>query len=425
MRMCIEQNLHKPPPISQKVSLLQEQLQRRVFWESYMIDRYSSITLDRPFAMADRAIQIGFPANANDDEIEAAEISGAFIDLNSFCAVSSLTAVAAVTSRTTEMSVFFACTRLRQITSKIHSTFREKKLFGHDKNPITARGAVYARLDELLSELKGWRNSTPAFDNPSCLYEMQEWYDLLYLRERLILARKALDLVPKQDNIPPKDLVVLCLHCAVGAITLFCELFRSKKITFTRSYFQMLFTGGLSIMFCLSIMKEHERETICEATDAITHGEIALKQMGEEMPDSKRYVAVYEALRAKILRKCNRRLQEDSSTGLTECFQPNTHDSILLGAAMPSSSQRNDQFPQFHDPAFLGIPGSYAGGHDPMTQFPNTETNDSISDGTTLSWNLFNDDTLWNMEAGLNEYAYGDPPATLYSDDPFDLNMFQ
>ncbi|KAJ5308812.1 hypothetical protein N7508_004191 [Penicillium antarcticum] len=74
---------------------------RRVFWESYMIDRYSSITLDRPFAVTDKAIQIGFPANANDDELESAEGSGAFTDLNSFCAVSSLTAVAAVTARTT------------------------------------------------------------------------------------------------------------------------------------------------------------------------------------------------------------------------------------------------------------------------------------------------------------------------------------
>ncbi|OQD84305.1 hypothetical protein PENANT_c013G08125 [Penicillium antarcticum] len=101
MRMFIEQNLHKPPLISQNISLLQEQLQRRVFWESYMIDRYSSITLDRPFAVTDKAIQIGSPANANDDELESAEGSGAFTDLNSFCAVSSLTAVAAVTARTT------------------------------------------------------------------------------------------------------------------------------------------------------------------------------------------------------------------------------------------------------------------------------------------------------------------------------------
>ncbi|KAJ5758084.1 uncharacterized protein N7511_006778 [Penicillium nucicola] len=375
--------------------------------------------------MTDKAIQIGFPADANDDELEAAEGSGAFTDLNSFCAVSSLTAVAAVTTRTTEMSVFFACVRLRQITSVIHTTFQEKRIVGHDKNHITARGAVYAKLDELLRELQGWRKSAPVFENPSCLYEMQEWYDLLCLRERLILARKALDLVPKQNNTPPKDLVVLCLHCAVGAITIFCQLFQSKKITFTRSYFQMLYTGGLSIMFCLSVIKEHDLETIREAISAITHGQTALKQMGEEMPDAKRYVAVYEALRDNVLRKCNRRSQGCFSSMILEPLHSTMHDPNYHGPSMSSSSFPTEQFPPSHDSALFGMSGSFNSGHESVSQYPNAEINPSISDGSTFSWGLFNEDALWNMEAGLNEYAYGDPPATLYSDDPFDIHMFQ
>lgn len=106
------------------MTLLEEQLERRVFWESYMIDRYSSITLDRPFAMTDSAIQIGLPADANDEELDAADSTGSFPNLSSYCAASSLKDVSTSMQRTTEVSVFSACVRLRQITSKIHLTFQ-------------------------------------------------------------------------------------------------------------------------------------------------------------------------------------------------------------------------------------------------------------------------------------------------------------
>jgi hypothetical protein len=83
-----------------------------------MIDRYSSITLDRPCAIADKYILIGFPADANDEDIQAADVSGSFPNLDSFCAAISLNSPSGPTN--TEMSVFFACLRLRQITSTPH-----------------------------------------------------------------------------------------------------------------------------------------------------------------------------------------------------------------------------------------------------------------------------------------------------------------
>ncbi|KAJ5308813.1 hypothetical protein N7508_004192 [Penicillium antarcticum] len=147
--------------------------------------------------------------------------------------------------------------------------------------------------------------------------------------------------------------------------------------------------------------------------------------MGEEMPDAKRDVAVYEALRDNVLRKYNRRFQEALSLEGSKPLHSGRHDPSMLGSSISSSSLSNEQLHQHHDSAFLGIPGSYTSVHDAITQYPNAEINPSTSDATTFTWDLCNDDTLWNMEAGLNEYAYGDPPATLYSDDPFDLHMFQ
>lgn len=427
MRMCIEQNLHKPPSGSRKVTLLEEQLERRVFWESYMIDRYSSITLDRPFAMTDGAIKVGLPADANDEELDAADTTGSFPDLNSFCAASSLADVATNTKRTTDISVFSACVRLRQITSRIHSTFQGSVISASNRNFLTARGAVYASLDQLLLDLKVWRQSAPVFETPGCLYEMQEWYDLLCCRERLLLSRKALDLVPKPKNVPPKDLVNLCLECAVGAITGFCQLFERRQITFTRSYFQMLFTGGLSIMFCLSVVRDFNSFTIREAINAITQGQVALHKMGEELPDAKRYVAVYEALGANVRRKCSRHLHGESDLANLQNAHPKDASqtphisNLLAGAAAPPDHYQNldysSQFP---------VSESLLGRGDTTGIYPNAVVQDTpVSDNSLLPWDLLNDDSLWNMEAGLNEYAYGDPPATLYVNDPFDLSVFQ
>lgn len=67
-----------------------------------MIDRYSSITLDRPFAIANRDIEIGFPANANDEEVIAAR--GVVPSLDVLCTV-------LTPNGTNEMSVFFYCVR--------------------------------------------------------------------------------------------------------------------------------------------------------------------------------------------------------------------------------------------------------------------------------------------------------------------------
>ncbi|KAJ5614023.1 hypothetical protein N7528_007677 [Penicillium herquei] len=439
MRMCIEQGLHKPTPRSRKIGLLEEQLQRRVFWECYMIDRYSSITLIRPFAIPEKYIRIGFPVDANDEEIEAAEASGAFPDLDSFGSASSL---ASTTMRTTEMSVFFACLRLRQITSRIHTEFGGKAARQGGQNDTTARGVIYTSLDKLLKDLQHWRSSTPVFHTPKNLYEMQDWYELLYHRERLLLVRKTMDIVPKQDNIPPKDLLSLCIECATGAITLFCQLFEQRKITFTRSYFQMLFAAGVSVMFCLSVVKDFDRMTVRRGTETVVKGEKALERMSEELPDAKRYVAVYEALRRYVIRKYSRQLQVDAL--------PNTHPA----SEMPTEVSPSRTTAQLHNPrawdsqygsqnpleqsALSGGEGLYTNVypqssiHAPFIEaeftpegIPGLPGATHLSESSLPSWDIFEDDLLWNMEAGLNEYAYGDPLLSSYLDESFDFQNIE
>lgn len=86
-----------------------------------MIAQYSSIILDRPHAIADSDILIGFPADANDEDIEAAEAAGSTTDLDSF----RTTSASSASTDHTEITVFLLCLRLRQITSKIQTRFQQ------------------------------------------------------------------------------------------------------------------------------------------------------------------------------------------------------------------------------------------------------------------------------------------------------------
>ncbi|KAL4999924.1 hypothetical protein BDV10DRAFT_200377 [Aspergillus recurvatus] len=403
MRLCIEQGLHKPP--TTRKPLLQEQLERRVFWECYIIDRYSSITLDRPLAIADGDIRVLLPVEANDEQLRAAE--GSIPDLDVF------QVSPRVRTGSTELAVFFTSIHHRQITSKIHSLFQSKCRAG-DAPSITAAGRIYANLYRLLDELNLWRRSVPVFESPQCVYETQDWVDLRWMRERLILVRKAMDLVPKRGNCPPRDLLSLCLENATQIIVIFCRLYESQQITYTRSYFQTLFTAGLSVVYCLSSIDGPDPGTVGQAMDALAQCEHSLKDLGRVLPDAAQYVAVYEALYRHISQKLRQ-------GGLSDRGMPTSIDP-RPGFAQPSSGNGTGDDGLTHTHLLSGPfsinewpllhPSSIPTGTEALPDGQAPITAELFSLGS-----LFWDDTVWSMEAGLGEYAYGNPRGISLWDD--------
>ncbi|GLA27964.1 Zn(II)2Cys6 transcription factor [Aspergillus phoenicis ATCC 13157] len=417
-RMCIEQGLHRcRTPKSLDGHLLEEQLRRRVFWQCYMLDRYTSVMLDRPPAISDKDIQIGFPADADDEELDLAGQSGVFADLDSFYRIST---AQLGSTHTTETSVFLVCLRLRQVTSKIHTKFQQKgKGTGEQTmsqlDLATASGTIYLDLDELLNELDSWRISAPIFTNPKCLYERQEWYDLLLMRERLLIIRKAIDLVPKRNNVPPRDLLSICLEYSVGTISSFCAMFDQGLVTYTRSYFQTLFTAGLSVMFCVSVVEDLDVQTIKSASEAVKKGEKTLKLMVQKLPDSVHYVALYEALRADILRKTKSLQRPDAAY-----TEQHIHSTAI-------NQDTDDVQYQQHGSLNTGIPGVHDSPiqHNPLWPIltPDETANEfqmheSAMENQLLSWDIFGDNVFWSMEAGmLGEYVYGSSAASQFLND--------
>lgn len=410
IRMCIEHGLHNGS--AGHSDLLGEQLRRRVFWECYMIDRYSSNTLHRPFSIAERDITTGFPADANDEAIIAAQ--QIFPDLDTFRA-------AHTPSGLSEMSVFFLCIRLRQIVSRIHSEFSKlaetTKRNGFETFLLT--GKICQTVDGFFRDLDEWRSGAPLIQAPRSLYESQDWFDLLHFRERLILVRKAVDFVPKRNGIPPAHLLNQCLECATSTIRLYSRLFQQGSITYTRSYFQMIFTAGLSVMFCVTASKELRQPAVQETLRLC--GE-TLRTMATKLPDAMHYVAVYEALHRNVERKWNLVSLRPSPTPHPADVgrDPPALDLEALGAPGPSiitahqpelplDMQVGRITPRHNHTSQLGF--SHDQPQEEWFTLPQDGSEglqqDAFLADDPLQWGFLNDDIFWNMEAGLGEYAYG------------------
>ncbi|KAF6813663.1 Zn(II)2Cys6 transcription factor [Colletotrichum plurivorum] len=441
-RLCVEQGLHLDE--SDSKNLLRAQMKRRVFWQFYMIDRYSSTLLGKPFAIDDRDIEASFPADADDEDLITASQSAH--DLGAF-------QLSHVSLGPNEMTVFFTSVRLRQITSRIHTEFSRLARNHSDPSQIhLAPGYIYTAMSRLIHQLEQWRENCPVFREPRCLFESQGWYDLLLAREKLYLVRRAIDIVPKREGKTPRHVSVLCLKTALRTIQVYSDLCQNRPlITHTRSYFHMMFTAGLCVMFCVSSSSALEREDIQQANFGLTQCEETLRDMIEQLRSARHYVIVFEALRRNTSRKLSRIMEslssERSSSATTGQQWPsvvspespwrparsfmdsgsahlhNSTNSDVRGASGEETQVSNDATVAQFNFAFHHNSDStnqlFAGG----ANYPSFGIPDDFSPGSELfDWAFLNDETLWNMETVLGEYVYGDPNQHAGIPDNFDIS---
>ncbi|KAF5526975.1 putative transcriptional regulatory protein [Colletotrichum aenigma] len=449
-RLCIEQGLHLNENPSS--NFMQAQMERRVFWQFYMIDRYSSTLLGKPFGIDDRDIETSFPADANDEDLVTANQSSR--DFAAF-------RLSHITLETTEMTVFFTSVRLRQISSRIHTEFSKlARNYFESSQSHFAPGYIYTTLSRLMQELQHWRDDSPVFQQPKCLYESQSWYDLLLAREELYLVRRAIDLVPKRDRKTPRHICILCLRTALRTIWIYSTLCQQRPlITHTRSYFHMMFTAGLSVLFCVSTATKLEKEDISDATAGLFQCEETLRDMAEQLPSARQYAAVFEALRRDTTRKLNKildTLQSDNASqnigpdNVTPAFRPSSLDRpsnalrvpdyLILGSRGSSQSNilganldarlQEDNFGgsitnnvAFSFPMERVVPGDTAIS---LSSVRDSQAALGVSDDFSprsdlFDWAFLNDETLWNMESVLGEYVYGDPDRHIGALDAFDF----
>jgi len=397
MRQCIELGYHAPP--QRALPAIEEQKQRRIFWECYILDRYSSGILGRPFAIADEDISAELPILADDEALKAANI-------NSLSEVSDITP-----SQPTEVSVFVFYIKLRQISSRIHTEFssgRRQSARSANSTPMppTSAGYVHMKVHNFLTQLDSWRQTAPIFPDPKSLYERPEWYDFLLEKDKSILVRGAMHMAPKlSNNAPPSDLLVLSLRSATRVILMYSDMLEKKYITWTRSYFQGIFAAGLSVLFYLSMKSDAARDSspdieVSPAAALQTCSQV-LHTFEKEMPDVRSFAVAFDELKDLSLRnmqQANARTSQFAhlSVPADQVTIGNSHVSETTDwSALHNRTQSQANNMNWETQALDGANWETSN----LGEFSMGE------DG--LGWPLLTEEFIENLEAGLGEYAWG------------------
>ncbi len=388
MRICIDLELHLPP--RQPLPSLDEQHRRRVFYECYILDRHSSSTLGRPFAISDTDIEVELPASGHNGEMVAVSTGD-----------SALSRAPTGTAPPDNLSIFVFIIRLRALTSRIHNAFFVSSTGISMRPSYAAFGDMTSKLYELLEDLRQWRLSGPIFAQPSSLYQKQEYYDFLYEKERLWLIRGAMDAYTANTlSTVPKALTDLCTSSATQVILLYQQMLVARVINCTRGYFQMLFTAGCALVYCRTLRhRKAEYNSPGDRNDASTLEACAevLDKLADTLVDARPYASVFNHIKNNFVAE-ERRYRSDRSKEPAEMAHPgqgnNWYDAELSrtpGTAVATAG------------------GSWEShGLDPTLPGMQDLQHTSDSDWMLSAWSPSAYQLFADVEADVNQYAVGD-----------------
>ncbi|KAI4629021.1 uncharacterized protein J4E87_003281 [Alternaria ethzedia] len=280
------------------------QAQLLIFWECYVHDRYSSGILGRPFALLESEISMPLPIDADDETIET---SGAGV----------LEEVPNITNvHPSELSVNLFCIKLRRLSSRVHTAFYAgRKPASHHSGDNTRTpgyhsiGHIYSSFSQFDKDLRALRSSVPVFVDPKCLYERTEWHDFMYEKDRLLLARGAMHNLPARQfsgTSIVKEILKACYQSAIHTIQLYADLRSKNAITWTRSYFQMIFTAGLTVIYCiiLGVLTDNDELSVThtEALPTLNTCSALLNYFKDKMPDAGSFATAFTVILAEFVK---------------------------------------------------------------------------------------------------------------------------
>ncbi|KAH7085973.1 hypothetical protein BKA63DRAFT_598553 [Paraphoma chrysanthemicola] len=231
VRICIELQLHRRQGMSFPAPMVAHQC-RLVFWESYLLDRFSSSILGRPFAVEDEAIDV---------EVPGSSFGKAFDHLLHIGRI------------TSQMHI-----------SILHPTFRNKNPYTGstpDKTPDIAEfpGSMNAlsHLRRFHSHLQRWKLETPTYELPRCVYETTEFFEMTFQESRLCLFRAVLHELPEDQLEIKLRLSHLCHQAAQNILACFSSIKDTNLLAHDRSMARLILISGLMIISSIKMQSLH------------------------------------------------------------------------------------------------------------------------------------------------------------------------
>lgn len=232
MQFALELNLHSDQAIQRNCGsdALMADIQRRLFWTCYSIDRSLSIIIGRPTTLADEWITTQLPSLHEDAAITTCGLLDSVPS-----SPSDILPVCQIKAGARHQ------TKLRQLQSKIlamlYVPVREDELERQHNDISLAEWSwsMYKRLRE-------WRDKMQY----SCTFVTREWVKLQFHLTTTLLFRPS----PRRPA-PDTDCLHVTLHSSVEALKLYKTMHRNAAINFTWMATHNLFMCGLSFLHSL------------------------------------------------------------------------------------------------------------------------------------------------------------------------------
>lgn len=224
IHICIDHGLHRKPRV--RLHAFEEQMQRRVFWQCYNLNRHCATTLGLPFSIPDAEITVGPIVDIEDEllystsdplDVVATSPSGAW----------------------TSLSLMIWQVRQRQICSRMREEYKSLR---HARQPaaevlqecddIATIWDIHANYAEQLST---WRSQYPIQFGEVPQHESYlnvTWRDLHYFQEKLLLVRCSIEhLSSYLDGMEnPLELMDELYESASAVVRLYSQLLKDARM---------------------------------------------------------------------------------------------------------------------------------------------------------------------------------------------------
>ncbi|KAF7174692.1 hypothetical protein CNMCM7691_003378 [Aspergillus felis] len=280
MRTAIDLGLHRK---ANEINLdpWTAQMRRRLFWTIYYLERVISMSLGRPFSIADRQIDLPLPVDVDDDVQDP-----------------SILTAPPRTDRITSLTFAIYLFELRRIDSRI-----QHKIYRADRPLHTLR----SKMDRLFIELEEWkRSAVQRFSGSDLDYPM-----LHYNRALRLLIQPFLPSLPLSDPY-----YHICLRAAGDICQTHKRLHQTLGYGHSFLAVQTIFMAGITLLYAL--WTHTDQVWSVQMSNDIRACSTVLFVMGERAAWVKKYRDAFEMLVNAAMEKLEGSSEAAKKVGMAE-----------------------------------------------------------------------------------------------------------
>lgn len=227
LSLCEDFGLHEAHNYD-KLSLYEQEMQKRLFWAVYSLERLYAISTGRPFVLEEARITVGFPCSLEDADLSSDEkILAARQRMQNG-------EPEPITSMTSVIHMW----RLKQFETEM------VMVIYNTNEPLQSR---FSKVDYFMNKLERWKNTMPADSSQ----QNQQMVMMGYARSVRLLVQPFLAILN-----PDSDLFRSCVRQTGLICYVLREYYRNRETGFTTLSTHSAFVAGLTLIYCLWLAKD-------------------------------------------------------------------------------------------------------------------------------------------------------------------------